>query len=120
QYPPADGRQTCAAGRADGIGAVEGILDAEPMVVAPLGGGGGGPAQGRPGGARLRLSHGGSHAPFVTYLGEIGKLSGHETMQAALAEDMDTRALSEQPRDGGVAHIEPAGIGAEGGQDQAP
>src|SRR4029077_19905578 len=103
--PPADGRQPGAARRADGIGTVEGILDAEAMVVATLGRGGcrpgggrpggGRPGGGRPGSGRLGMSRCESHVPFVTYLGEIGKLSGQEAMQAALAQDMDSDALPE-------------------------
>src|SRR6516165_6593196 len=51
---------------------------------------------------------------------QIGKLAGREAVQPALPQDMDPRPPAEQPGDGGIADIEPAGIGAEGRQDEAP
>src|SRR5258706_16239180 len=48
-----------------------------------------------------------------------GELSDGEAVKFHPSEDMDARGPSEQSGNGRVAHVEPAGIGAEGGQDQA-
>src|SRR5215469_12351718 len=55
-----------------------------------------------------------------SHRGQIGKLAGREAVQPVLPQDMDARPPVEQAGDGGIAHIESAGIGPERRQDEAP
>src|SRR5262249_14560167 len=64
--------------------------------------------------------HPGRHLPGTSFDHQLRELLGREVVQAVAPQDMDACVLAEQPRNRGVAHIQPAGIGAEGGQDPAP